>query len=294
MSTGLQHLTGEHYVGRYFGGRNVEITPELVQRYCESVQDHNPLYTGETHFGGPVAPALILHSEVFHDLRWYLPNLYGNLHARQEWEIFHPVMVGETVTTSSLLVDRYAKRGREYLVKEVSVCGADGRLLNRGRTHQSFLADRATTGVVVDKEREKRPERKVEVEERAPLEEISGREKQITQEMCRKFSGPQKNYHNDVEEAHKLGFPDIVVQGMMSLCFLSEMMTESYGSGWLAGGRMNVNLVNVVWGGDRLRCRGSVLEKTVEGPVRRAHLLVWCEKTDGTKVVAGNASAVES
>jgi len=292
MSTGLQHLTGEHYVGRYFGGRNVEITPELVQRYCESVQDYNPLYTGETPFGGPVAPALILHSEVFHDLRWYLPNLYGNLHARQEWEIFHPVMVGETVTTSSLLVDRYAKRGREYLVKEVSVCGADGRLLNRGRTHQSFLADRATTGVVVDKEREKRPERKVEAEERAPLEEISGREKQITQEMCRKFSGPQKNYHNDVEQARLLGFPDIVVQGMMSLCFVSEMMTERFGAGWYIGGRMNVNLVNVLWQGETVTPKAVLRELVPEGSRERANLDVWCEKADGTKVVVGAASAM--
>ena len=293
MAISSQLPTGEHYVGRYFGSRDVIITPELVRHYCDSVQDRSPLYTARTPFGGPVAPALILHSEVFHDLRWYLPNLYGNLHARQEWELFHPVMVGDTVSTSSLIIDRYVKRNREYIVKEVTIYGAEGRPLNRARTHQSFLMDKAATGVVVDKQRETRPERRFDAESPEPLEDIAGREKQITLEMCQKFSGPHKNYHNDAEEARKLGFPDIVVQGMMSLCFVSQMMTDRYGAGWLAGGRMNVNLVNVVWGGDRLTCRGQVLEKTPEGKLRRAHLRVWCEKPDGTKVVVGGASALE-
>ena len=118
-------------------------------------------------------------------------------------------------------------------------------------------------------------------------------DKDVTLEMCQKFSGPSKNYHNDIEEARKLGFPDIVVQGMMSLCFLSEMMTRRFGEGWYVGGRMNVNLVNVVWLNDKLTCRGFVRELTPEGSRQRAHLQVWCEKADGTKVVVGTASALE-
>jgi acyl dehydratase len=111
--------------------------------------------------------------------------------------------------------------------------------------------------------------------------------------MCWKFSGPSKNYHNDVEEARKLGFPDIVVQGMMPLCFVSEMMVERFGPGWLQGGRMSVNLVNVLWQKDAVTCRGQVTALTPEGSRRRAHLQVWCEKDDGTKVVVGTASAVQ-
>ena len=110
--------------------------------------------------------------------------------------------------------------------------------------------------------------------------------------MCWKFSGPNKNYHNDKEMAIKWGFPDIVVQGMMSTCFLSEMMTNRFGAGWLAGGKMNVNLVNIVWQSDRLTCRGFVREIALEGDRRRAHLDVWVEKEDGTKVTIGTASAV--
>ena len=282
----------EIYVGRDYGGREVEITPEMVRQHAEAVDDRNPWYFGDSPFGGAMAPALILHSECYKDLSWYLPNLYGNLHAKQEWELFQPIMVGETVATRSLIVDRYAKRDREYIVKEVSCFGTGGRLLNRGRTHQSFLLGRQE-GIVVDKEREKRSDRRFDTGSEAPLEEIAGPRKDITLEMCFGFSGPSKNYHNDVEEARRLGFPDIVVQGMMPLCFLSEMMTERFGPGWLQGGRMRVSLVNVLWQPDAVTCRGRVTERTAEGSRQRAHLQVWCEKDDCTKVVVGTASAVE-
>ena len=138
-----------------------------------------------------------------------------------------------------------------------------------------------------------RADRRFEMETDGALETIAGPVKKITVEMCRKFSGPNKNYHTDVEEARKLGFPDIVVQGMMSLCFLSEMLTKRFGEGWYVGGRMNVNLVNVLWNGDEVRCGGLVRELLPEGSRRRAQLEVWCQKEDGTKVVVGTASALQ-
>jgi acyl dehydratase len=254
------------------------------------VQDHNPWYFGGSPFGAAVAPALVLHSEVYRTVDWYL-SYFGNLHARQEWEIFGPIMVGDTVTTRRQIVDRYHKRDREYVVMEVGIYGPDGRLLNRGRTHQSFIS-RDAQGTVVDKDREKRSDRKFDVGQAEALESIAAPEKEISIEMCQLFSGPNKNYHTDVEEARKLGFPDIVVQGMMSLCFLSQMMTERFGAGWLAGGKMNANLVNVLWQGERVTARGRVSEETPEGSQRRAHLQVWCEKADGTKIVVGTASAL--
>ena len=280
--------TDQSFIGAYYGERTVEITPELAQHYAESVEDFNPWYFGDSPFGGAVAPALLLHSEVYRSIDWYL-SVFGNLHAKQEWELYQPMMVGESVTARRQVVDRYVKRDREYVVMEVGCFGADGRLLNRGRTHQSFLV-KTDGGVVVDKDREKRADRRFEAEE-VTGEAIVGPAKSVSIEMCKRFS-PGKSYHNDVEEARKLGFPDIVVQGMMSLCFISEMMTARYGEGWYRGGRMNVNLVNVLWQGDTVKAGGVVIEEVPEGPLTRANLRVWCEKADGTKVVAGTASAV--
>jgi acyl dehydratase len=221
-----------------------------------------------------------------------LATLYGNLHARQEWEFFAPVMVNDAVHTRSFIADRYVKRGRDYVVNEVLYFNADDAIVARGRTHQSFLRETKNEGIVIDEKREKAPTRKFEVDTAAALEEIPSLSKQISLDMCWKFSGPNKNYHNDKEMAIKWGFPDIVVQGMMSTCFLSELMTDRYGAGWLAGGKMNVNLVNIVWQSDKLTCRGFVREIVPEGNRQRANLDVWVEKEDGTKVTIGTASAV--
>ncbi|HEY5641000.1 MAG TPA: MaoC family dehydratase N-terminal domain-containing protein, partial [Dehalococcoidia bacterium] len=268
------------------------ITPDLVQHYAESVQDFNPWYSGESPFGGPVAPALILHSEVYHTVDWYL-SIFGNLHARQEWELFAPIMVGDTVVARRQIVDRYTRKDREYIVNETAIYGADGRILNRGRTHQSFLLRTDAGGEVVSKDREKRSDRRFDAEDETVLEELAAPDREITLEMCQKFSGPHKNYHNDREHAHKLGFPDIVVQGMMSLCFLSEMMTARFGAGWFNGGKMNVALVNVLWQGERVTARGNVTDEAAEGARKRLGLRVWCEKADGTKFVVGSASALD-
>jgi acyl dehydratase len=293
-------MAGDVYVGRDYGRNDFVLDREAVATYCDAVDDHNPIYSGPSPFGGPVAPATVRHSDVY-DHRdperldapaWYLPALVGNLHARQEFEFFAPVMVGDAVHTRSFISDRYAKRGRDYVVNEVLYFSADDALVARGRTHQSFLQEKKDDAVVIDRSREKQPGRKFEVDVSNAIEAIPTLEKQITLDMCWKFSGPRKNYHNDRDAAIAWGFPEIVVQGMMSVCFLSEMMTNRFGAGWLAGGKMNVNLVNIVWQTDRLTCRGFVREIVPEGERRRAHLDLWCEKEDGTVATIGTASAV--
>lgn len=279
-------------VGLDCGRREYVITPQIVQEYAHAIQDYNPWYFGPSPFGGPVAPALIRHSEAFRDRRWYLSNLYGNLHAKQEWEFFHPIVVGDHITAHSLVVDRYAKRGREYVVNEVLFFGDQSRLLLRGRSHQSFLPEGVTRGTVVGKEREKEPGRRFQVGEGEVLEEVPPIVKTVTLEMCQSFSGPGKNYHTDLEEARKLGFPEVVVQGMMPICFLSEMMTRRFSEGWYCGGRMAVNLVNILWKGETVTARGVIKGFTPEGSRQRAHLEVWCHKPDGTVIIVGSASAL--
>jgi acyl dehydratase len=291
--------SAEIYVGRDFGRHDYVVTPELVEAYSGALDDHNKIYSVASPFGGAVAPALLFHSEVyaFRDHpkaqpSWYLPNLYGNLHARQEWELFRPIMVGDAVHTRSWITDRYSKRGRDYVVNEVLFFDVEDRVVARQRTHQSFLSETKNEGVVIDKAREKSSGRSFDVDTSGAVEEVAPVRKEITLDMCFKFSGPHKNYHNDKEFAIKLGFPDIVVQGMMSTCFLSEMLTLRFGGGWIAGGKMDVNLVNIVWQSDVLTCRGFVRELTPEADRQRAHLDVWVEKDDGTKVTVGKASAL--
>jgi acyl dehydratase len=280
----------EVHVGRDLGGRTTTIGAADVVHYETGIGGATPRLTLAS--GGTAAPALLFHSEVYRSLAWYLPNIFGNLHARQEWQLFAPLSVGTAVRTRSTVVERYVKRGREYVVNEVLVTDDAGRWLQRSRTHQSFLIAEERRGLVVDREREKRADRQFAVGE-GPGTPLVPLTRSITIAMCEAFSGPEKNYHTDRAAAQMLGFPDIVVQGMWSVCLVSELMTAAYGLAWQLGGTLDLRLVNVVWVNDALTAHGKVREEVAEGAKRRLHLDVWCEKPDGTKATVGSASVLQ-
>jgi acyl dehydratase len=280
MSEGM-YPQGEVHVGQDLGGRETVVTREEIALYAAG--------TGLPAHRGDLAPALLYHSEVYRDLSWYLPNIIGNLHARQEWEMFAPLRVGAQVRSRVTVVERYRKRDRLYVVAEVLWTTADGRWLQRSRTHQSFLAD-DPSGIVVDKAREKRSDRRFELPTAG--EEIAPGTRTVSIEMCQAFSGPHRNYHNDREMAQALGFPDIVVQGMMAICGMSDTLDASFGAGWQHGGKLDVRLVNVVWVNDVLTTKGRVREVVPEGSRKRVVVDVWTEKADGTIALIGTASAL--
>ncbi len=282
METSL-FQANEVHVGQDVGGRTFTVADADVARYRAGT-------ASDVDTGG-AAPALTYHSECYRDLSWYLPNLIGNLHARQEWELFRPFRVGDAVTTRTTVVERYRKRNRQYVVAEVLLVDRDGRWLQRSRTHQSFLADDPGDEMVVDRDRERRADRRFDVAT-GDGEAIALPPRTITHAMCEAFSGPTRNYHTDAEMARALGFPDIVVQGMLSVCFVADLLTSRYGSGFLAGGKLDVRLVNVVWPGDAIIANGKVRETAAEGSRRRALLDVWCTKPDGTITIVGTASAL--
>ena len=273
----------EVYVGQDVGGREVRVATGDVDRYRQG--------TAGNDLPPDPAPALCYHSEVYRDLSWYLPNLIGNLHARQEWELFHPLRVGDVARSRVTVVERYRKRNREYVVAEVLWTAPDGRWLQRSRTHQSFVADDPGEALVVDKDRERRSDRRFTLPD-GPGETLPSRTRTVTHDMCQAFSGPGRNYHTDQEMARALGFPDIVVQGMMSVCFVADALALRYGAGWHHGGKLDVRLVNVVWPGDTITARGLVREIVREGSRERALLDVWSTKADGTVTVIGTASAL--
>jgi acyl dehydratase len=284
--------SNEVYVGRDMGGNQWTLTSDATENFIAGIGDDHPWYTGRSPLGDPIAPALILHSEVYRTKAWYLPYVYGNLHARHEWESYRPLSVGETVRTRCTVVDRYLKRDREYVVNEALTFNSAGALVSRARAHQSFLIKPITDTVVIDRNRERAAGRVFEVGQKGG-EAIEGPERVITEAMCMVFSGPGLNYHNNREKAHELGFPDIVVQGMLPVCLIAEMLSRRFGLGFFYGGRMAVNLVNVVWAQDALRARAVILNRRAEGGRTRADCEVWCEKADGIKVVVGTASALE-
>jgi acyl dehydratase len=286
------NLKGEPaHVGRHCGSHTYEVTPEVAAFYADALDDHSPLQA-------EYAPPLLYHSECYAFVgEWYLKNLFGNLHAQQDWDLFAPIRVGSRVRSRSTIVDRFHKRGRDYVVNETDLVDAeDGRLLVRGRTYQSFLpprdAEEASGYVVNASTAGAKPKRPPFPTATGP--DLTPVKKTVDQRRCWMFSGPGANYHTDREQARRLGFPNIVVQGMMSTCFVSQVMQDAYGEGWLAGGRMSVKLTNVLWVDETVTARAKVREEVPEGDRVRVHCDVWVDKDDATRILLGSASATRS
>ena len=287
MRTGTEDV----YVGKDLGGSDLEITDALVEEYVRATGDQHSFYSSGPEGEKPIAPSLILANDVYDRPGWYLPNFFGNLHAKQEWAVYRPVPVGGQARSRCTVVDRYIKRDREYIVNESLVFDAEGRLACRGRTHQSFLLADQPTGLKAEREKKKKKEKPAHPSTIGGdrLEPI---ERKITLEMSRAFSGPSENYHTNEELARQLGFPKVIVQGMLSTCLVSELMSRSFGLGWYYGGTMSVNLTGIVWADDTVSTRGAISAITPEGDNRRAHLTVWGEKGDGSLTLVGTASAL--
>jgi hypothetical protein len=96
-----------------------------------------------------------------------------------------------------------------------------------------------------------------------------------------------------VEEAKKLGFPNIVVQGMMTTCFVAQVMLDHFGMGFAEGGKMSLKLTNVLWVDENVTTCAKIRESAREGSRTRIHCDVWSEKDDGTRILIGSASALE-
>ena len=76
--------------------------------------------------------------------------------------------------------------------------------------------------------------------------------KHVTQEDMTLYSGPG-NIHSDLEVAKRTGLDATIAQGMMTLAFASELMSQIYGPEWLERGEIDVKFTRAVVSGDTVR-----------------------------------------
>jgi acyl dehydratase len=125
-------------------------------------------------------------------------------------------------------------------------------------------------------------------------DELPALTKRIEQRRIDCYSGVRPHsIHTDPEWARKKGFKAPLAQGMMSTAYVSQLMTQVAGAGFVKGGRMSVSFIKPVFVGDTLTVRGRVKSREAEGSRTRVVVEVWCENQDGVKTMVGTASALE-
>lgn len=127
---------------------------------------------------------------------------------------------------------------------------------------------------------------------------IEQRKYEITQEKINIYSRyvfggkDTKNIHTDDEVARRAGLPRALAQGRYPIGYLSEVLLDLFGKGWIQGGRLDVALVKPIFPGDTITVHGIVREKLPEKGFTRIVLEVWLENQNGEKATAGTASGL--
>lgn len=80
--------------------------------------------------------------------------------------------------------------------------------------------------------------------------------KHVTQDDMTLYSGPG-NIHSDLEVAKRTGLDATIAQGMMTLAFASELMTQVCGPQWLERGELDVKFTKPVVADDAVTVSAS-------------------------------------
>lgn len=125
-------------------------------------------------------------------------------------------------------------------------------------------------------------------------EALPALKKTIVQRQIDCYSGVRPNsIHTDPEWARKKGFKGALVQAMMSTAYVSQLMVERFGEGFVKGGEISVSFLKPVYAGDTLTVEGKVKSIEPEGGKSRVVVDVWCRNEDGVMTMAGTASGLQ-
>jgi len=114
----------------------------------------------------------------------------------------------------------------------------------------------------------------------------------ITQEKIKLYaeaSGDFNPIHVDESFAARTPLGGTIAHGMLSLAYVSEMMTSAFGRAWLAGGKLRAKFKEPARPGDTLTISGNVdcIEKGDD--VSYANCVFGCHNQKGDIIVTGEA-----
>lgn len=98
------------------------VTQDMNDLYSFALDDANPWYRNSSPSGGalmhPIALVQLGTRPVLRQFPCLVPEGESSLHAKMECEFLHPAIVGMLYREEGRLAEKYARRGRRYLVTE--------------------------------------------------------------------------------------------------------------------------------------------------------------------------------
>jgi 3-hydroxybutyryl-CoA dehydratase len=103
-----------------------------------------------------------------------------------------------------------------------------------------------------------------------------------------KASGDMNPLHIDVEFARQTRFGGTIAHGLMSLAFVSDLMTRCFGCAWSSSGEMEISFIGPVRPGDTITTEAVLV--AVDETSGRLELKVQCKNQEDISVITGSAS----
>lgn len=116
-------------VGEKLGPIDYPIKSGHVKQYTEDWEDPNPAYLEDSSFGGPIVPPAYRAGLDSFTLLATRYNSRATVGVTTEHKFIRPLKPDQTVTVTGVLVDKYVKRGIEYVVIEYEMKDESGALI---------------------------------------------------------------------------------------------------------------------------------------------------------------------
>lgn len=109
----------------------------------------------------------------------------------------------------------------------------------------------------------------------------------------RRASGDNNRIHYDDEFAAGTRFGGVIAHGMLTLTFLSEMMTNAYGANWLSSGSLRIRFRGAAYPDDTLEATGTVTKFEPQEYGAKITCTVEVNNADnGEKIITGTAAVL--
>ena len=105
-------------------------------------------------------------------------------------------------------------------------------------------------------------------------------------------SGDKNPIHLSDDFAKTTQFGGIIAHGMLTLAFVSELMTNAFGSDWLRSGCLKVRFKGAAYLGDRLLVSGEISQVESSGEITNLTCSVYvevCRNEQSVHILNGTA-----
>jgi acyl dehydratase len=215
----------------------------------------------------------------------------AHINAGHDAKYFNQPIPGKKLIMRSVIVDKYVRRGKPYVVTETEVKDEDGRMI------ETYKRTTMVRSAHLGQKWWAKPSSKTEVG--ASLEPVV---KNFTLPMMKDFEGIYRiargvgedavNFHDDEAAAQTAGLREPIASAHMTISYFHDLLNKFFGHDWIKGGTLSAKFIRPIKVGDTVTYKGIVKEKVAEGKRTRLILDLWTENQDGQRTAVATASGL--